>query len=117
MQLIEIADQRGAVPLPDRGFAPAVKARHPHLIAPQEMAERAVDGTPECPAIAPSLRVGKPLRGRVDAPVHLGVIARHGLNEGGVHENVGWKLRHETSASQKRSKRTGYFVGGTIRIC
>src|ERR1700682_133139 len=57
-QLGEIADQAGALLEGHRRLRPAVEARHPGLVAPHEMAERAVDRAPEGAALPPALRAG-----------------------------------------------------------
>src|SRR5262249_25695382 len=46
-KLVKAGDQRRAVLLDHCRLGPTVEARHPHLVAPKQMTQRAVDGTPE----------------------------------------------------------------------
>jgi hypothetical protein len=49
-RLGSLRNQHRTLALPNRRLGPAVKPCHPHLIAPEKMAERAVNGAPEGPA-------------------------------------------------------------------
>src|SRR5262249_39155350 len=84
-QLGEILDQAGALLLDHGGLRPVVEARHPGLVAPQQMTERAMDRGPESAARLLPLGVGKAASGGMEAPVHLGIVGRHGAHERRLH--------------------------------
>src|SRR6185437_11957726 len=74
---VEIVDEPIALAQRDGRLLPAIEARHPDLIGPDQMAERAMDRFPERATIPPPLRIAEP-RGRViEPPVHLGIVRGH----------------------------------------
>src|SRR6516164_6015603 len=70
LELAEIGDQGGAVFLHHAGLLPTIEAPHPYPIAPEQMAQCAVDRAPERAARKASGSVRQSLRGGVDAAVH-----------------------------------------------
>src|SRR5262249_47877699 len=77
----KILDHPGAVLEGDGRPGPAVEARHPDLVAPQEMRQGAVDRVPEGAARPPSFGVGEATGGGKNPAVHLGIVGRHGAHE------------------------------------
>src|SRR6185503_9137465 len=74
-QLIEVCNQSRAVLLDHLGLRPAVEARHPRLVAPEQMAERAMQRAPERAAVLPPVVVGNAPSRRIEPPTTGGRTA------------------------------------------
>jgi len=77
VEFSEIMDQGRALWVRNGVRRPAVQARHPLPVAPQQMTQRAMQRLPEQTDIFAPLRVAEPRRPGINPAVHLGIVSRH----------------------------------------